>query len=147
MAHAERLQPYEGGTARDAIEKRRATCCEGGVAWEGSHAIQRERPKGLRGGENAKQGGSASRPSRVVRVDVGSGAIEGDVLSHVHADTLRDEDAGALLLMEPVLMTWAPAIWGLQNRFSPPEKNELVLSIKMGCADAVPFQPKPNTPF
>ena len=31
--------------------------------------------------------------------------------------------------------------------FPPPEKNELVLSIGMGCADTVPFQSKPNTPF
>ena len=36
---------------------------------------------------------------------------------------------------------------GGRNGFPPPEKNELVLSIKMGCADTVPFQSKPNTPF
>ena len=28
-----------------------------------------------------------------------------------------------------------------------PKKNELVLSIKTGCACTVPVQPKPNTPF
>ena len=37
-------------------------------------------------------------------------------------------------------------IWG-QNRFPPPEKNGLVLSIEMGCADTVPFPREPNTPF
>ena len=41
---------------------------------------------------------------------------------------------------------WAPEFGG-RNGFPPPEKNELVLSITMGCADTVPFQPKPNTPF
>ena len=41
---------------------------------------------------------------------------------------------------------WAPEFGG-RNGFPPPEKNELVLSIEMGCADTVPFQPKPNTPF
>ena len=34
---------------------------------------------------------------------------------------------------------WAPEFGG-RNGFPPPEKNELVLSIKMGCADTVPFQ-------
>ena len=42
--------------------------------------------------------------------------------------------------------TWAPEFGG-RNGFPPPEKNELVLSIEMGCADTVPFQPNPNTPF
>ena len=38
--------------------------------------------------------------------------------------------------------------FGGRNGFPPPEKNGLVLSIlKMGCADTVPVQPKPNTPF
>ena len=41
---------------------------------------------------------------------------------------------------------WAPEFGG-RNGFPPPEKHELVLSIKMGCADTVPFQSKPNTPF
>ena len=43
-------------------------------------------------------------------------------------------------------LTWAPAFGG-RKRFPPPEKNELVLSIETGCADTVPFQPKPNNPF
>ena len=48
---------------------------------------------------------------------------------------------------DPKVDCWAPEfVWG-QNHFPPPEKNELVLSIGMGCADTVPFQPKPNTPF
>ena len=34
-----------------------------------------------------------------------------------------------------------------RNGFSPPEQSSLVLSLKMGCADTVHFQPKPNTPF
>ena len=38
-------------------------------------------------------------------------------------------------------------ILGGRNSFPPPEKNELVLSITMGCADTVPFQSRPNTPF
>ena len=37
--------------------------------------------------------------------------------------------------------------FGGRNGFPPPEKNELVLSIGMGCADTVPFQSEPNTPF
>ena len=41
---------------------------------------------------------------------------------------------------------WAPEFGG-RNGFPPPEKHELVLSIEMGCADTVPFQSKPNTPF
>ena len=41
---------------------------------------------------------------------------------------------------------WAPEFGG-RNGFPPPEKHELVLSIKIGCADTVPFQSKPNTPF
>ena len=41
---------------------------------------------------------------------------------------------------------WA-AEFGGRNGFPPPEKNELVLSIKMGCADTVPWQSKPNTLF
>ena len=41
---------------------------------------------------------------------------------------------------------WAPEFGG-RIRFPPPEQNELVLSIKTGCADTVPFQPNPNTPF
>ena len=52
------------------------------------------------------------------------------------------------------LKALVPGIWaGLQNLgaesvyFPPPEKNELVLSIDMGCADTVPVQPEPNTPF
>ena len=45
----------------------------------------------------------------------------------------------------PTEETWAPEFGG-RNGFPPPEKNELVLSINMGCADTVPFQPKPNTP-
>ena len=35
--------------------------------------------------------------------------------------------------------------WG-QDRFPPPENNELVLSIGMGCADTVHFQPKTKHP-
>ena len=42
--------------------------------------------------------------------------------------------------------TWAPELGG-RNGFPPTEKNELVLSIETGCADTVPVQPKPNTPF
>ena len=41
---------------------------------------------------------------------------------------------------------WAPEFGG-RNGFPPPEKNALVLSIKMGCADSVPVQSKPHTPF
>ena len=41
---------------------------------------------------------------------------------------------------------WAPEFRG-RNGLPPPEKHELVLSIKMGCTDTVHFQPKPNTPF
>ena len=44
------------------------------------------------------------------------------------------------------VLLWAPEFGG-RNGFPPPEKNELVLSIKMGCADTVPFQSKPSTPF
>ena len=48
---------------------------------------------------------------------------------------------------EPGVTTRAPECGG-RNRFPPtPEKNELVLSIEMGCEDTVPFQSKPNTPF
>ena len=36
---------------------------------------------------------------------------------------------------------------GVEMIFRPRKKNELVLSIKMGCADTVPFQSKLNTPF
>ena len=36
---------------------------------------------------------------------------------------------------------------GAESVFRPPERSELVLSIGMGCADTVPFQRKPNTPF
>ena len=42
---------------------------------------------------------------------------------------------------------WANQNSGAESGFPPPGKDELVLSIKMGCADTVPFQPKPNTPF
>ena len=35
---------------------------------------------------------------------------------------------------------------GVETVFRPPEKNELVLSIGMGCADTVPFPREPNTP-
>ena len=49
---------------------------------------------------------------------------------------------GAAVSVDP----WAPEFGG-RIGFPPPEKNELVLSIKMGCADTVPFQSKPNTPF
>ena len=41
---------------------------------------------------------------------------------------------------------WAPEFRG-RNGFPPREKHELVLSIKIGCADTVPFQSKPNTLF
>ena len=51
------------------------------------------------------------------------------------------------------LKALVPGIWaGLQNLgaesvyFPPPEKNELVLSIKMGCADTVPFSNRNQTP-
>ena len=40
---------------------------------------------------------------------------------------------------------WAPEFGG-RIGFMPPEMNELVLSIKMGCADTVPFQPKTKHP-
>ena len=43
-------------------------------------------------------------------------------------------------------VNWAPECGG-RNGFPPPEKNELVLSIEMGCADTMHFQSKPNTPF
>ena len=52
----------------------------------------------------------------------------------------------SLVLIEP----WAPECFGGQNRVpAPPEYNGLVLSISLkntGCADTVPFQPKPETP-
>ena len=40
---------------------------------------------------------------------------------------------------------WAPECGG-RIGFPPPEKNELVLSIKMGCADTVPFSVKTKHP-
>ena len=38
------------------------------------------------------------------------------------------------------------SFWGQEIGLPPPENNELVLSIRMGCADTVPFQPKTNHP-
>ena len=38
---------------------------------------------------------------------------------------------------------WAPEFGG-RIGFPPPEENELILSINMGCADTVPFRPISN---
>ena len=46
-------------------------------------------------------------------------------------------------------LIWARIRIRGQNRFLPPETNELVLSIALGCteSDTVPFPREPNTPF
>ena len=54
----------------------------------------------------------------------------------------------SLLVGAMFVAMWVVQLWAPEFGFPPtPEKNELVLSIKMGCADTVPFQSKPNTPF
>ena len=60
---------------------------------------------------------------------------------------LRFRFLSETLLQAGYATRWAPEFGGRKNGFQPPENNELVLSIKMGCADAVPVQSKPNTPF
>ena len=50
------------------------------------------------------------------------------------------------------IMQLAPSDPGLQNLgvetvFRPRKRMSSVLSIETGCADTVPFQSKPNTPF
>ena len=52
--------------------------------------------------------------------------------------------------VEPIDARYCAGLQNLgagRNGFPPPEKNELVLSIEMGCTDTVPFQSRLNTPF
>ena len=41
---------------------------------------------------------------------------------------------------------WAPEFWG-RNVFRPRKRKSSYFLLKTGCTDAIPFQPKPNTPF
>ena len=44
-------------------------------------------------------------------------------------------------------LAWANQNVGAGSASRPPEKNEVVLSINLGCADTVFFSQNPNAPF
>ena len=53
------------------------------------------------------------------------------------------------LRVNQTVHVWAhSSIWGAESVLRPPAKTELVsFYIETRCADTVPFQPKPTTPF
>ena len=63
----------------------------------------------------------------------------------VRHDTRVNPKLTGVELSKSVLI-WALEFGG-RIGFPPPEKNKLVLSFEMGCADTVPFPREPNTPF
>ena len=80
--------------------------------------------------------------------------VKNDWVYNSHNDNEAEAPYRFRLMRDALNRTGRPMFYsGLhtlgQNRFSAHGKQlELVLSIfKMGCADTVPFQPKPNIPF
>ena len=59
-----------------------------------------------------------------------------------NTENYNQPDLGAAAMRQKL----GSRIWG-QTRFPPPEKNELVLSIEMGCTDTVHFPRESNIPF
>ena len=99
-------------------------------------------------------------PPRWMRTEV-------DAHHHAHHRVTRDETTITTTIAPRSLLSlleysarrkfrvfafeYGNASWALEfggrNGFPPPEKNELVLSIEMGCVDTMLFQSKPNTLF
>ena len=63
----------------------------------------------------------------VLRAQVTPPSLTKDVVRSLHG-----KSRGQVTATRTAVLIWAPEFGG-RNGFPPPEKNELVLSIKMGC--------------
>ena len=92
---------------------------------------------------NIADSGAASSSQDSVSV-YGTGTADTVLVRSGYIALLNPKCAGRQATVERLDL--GSRIWR-QNRFPPPEKNELVLSIEMGCSYTVHFVREPNTPF